>query len=286
MLKTLFSILTLGILLNHPFQAIAQELGAGGYLPATLFGEPTHFYHFYFQDSKGFIWGTRDIREIIRYDGSDFAIFAPDDNDTTSFSGCRLSSNWVSFLEDRDGQLWIRALEGCLDRFNPETGRFERLSPQIRRQFPEAEGMGLIDGMMEDRQGNIWIAATQMGAIKFDWESREWHRFSAEGAILAILEDNNGHIWGCVEARNGDLIMSKLNERTKRFEPQMTLPFPERTGVLPTANRSNQVIRLGNTSSFCCWSTVRSICSTRSMDLLPSLHGFHSKRRWLAGLPE
>ena len=223
--------------------------------PATFLsfltpGEPTSYDQFFFQDSHGFIWGTRDNHSIIRYDGHGYEIFAPDETDSTAFAGCPLYADWLEFLEDRTGKIWIRTMSGCLDRYDPQTDRFGHMIPVLMEQFPKTRGSGRFSDILEDRQGNIWIASETWGLVRYHSDKNKFEVFPMSGFPSLIFEDVNGRIWAFLDKGNNDQSLYRLDAQTGRLEG--CVPVPALSGPSNKENRNlrNTAVRMGNTSSF------------------------------------
>lgn len=213
-------------------------------------GEPTSYDLLYFQDSQGFLWGVRDNHAIIRYDGHDFAVFAPDEADSTAFAGCPLYANWVEFLEDRSGKVWIRTKSGCLDRYDPQTGRFEHMNSVLRRQLSPKWGAGEYRDILADRLGNIWIASENLGVLRYDTETGTFEQVPQPGQLSLIFEAPDGQIWGCLDQGMGNRSLVQLDPQTDSLEKRLPLPTKGNRLVGIFRNRSDQAVRLGNTTSF------------------------------------
>jgi ligand-binding sensor domain-containing protein len=107
-----------------------------------------------------------------------------------------LSYNVVnSFLQDRDGQLWIGTYGG-LDRF--DGSHFTTF--KIDRQNPDKTlGNNIVHDLCQDNDGNIW-AATNNGISRYDrrtgrfFNVRKVEGFTL-GKCLNILCDRQGRIW-------------------------------------------------------------------------------------------
>ncbi|MCO6475379.1 MAG: response regulator, partial [Phaeodactylibacter sp.] len=99
----------------------------------------------------------------------------------------------VQFFPDSEGKIWL-AIDWCgLDRYDPETGRFEHFNDDIfavRKFSPR-----LYWYVIEDSKLNIWIGA-QAGLYKYSKKKEEafslasgmWH-------VNLIMEDHEGGIW-------------------------------------------------------------------------------------------
>ncbi|MCO6480663.1 MAG: hypothetical protein J5I94_28740, partial [Phaeodactylibacter sp.] len=82
-----------------------------------------------FQDRQGFLWGTDQYRlgKVARYDGYEVEAFPLAPSDT---AGVQCLGE-VQFFPDSEGKIWL-AIDWCgLDRYDPETGRFEHFNDDI-----------------------------------------------------------------------------------------------------------------------------------------------------------
>lgn len=140
------------------------------------------------------------------------------DADPYTVKGHRMNS----FAVDGQGYLWIAA-DGCLNRYNPATGRFRKLQEKQKKLENHSGNTNLH--LLLDRGGNLWIAsmgglsklpATEL-AKPFDYADLQFEHFLyrpgdnrsiSSDVVFCLLEDSNGHIWAGTDAG--------LN----RFDPQ------------------------------------------------------------------
>lgn len=127
-----------------------------------------------------------------------------------------LSHNAVtSFLEDREGYLWIGTEDG-LNRFDGH---------RYRQFLASADERGLSDAyvtaLRQDRAGRIWIATTY-GLNRYDPATERFHHYYqrpglvaglAHNRVNAILETRSGELWF---ASHGGL--SRYRPETDDFE--------------------------------------------------------------------
>ena len=161
--------------------------------PNTLVEPSKAQLSFYFQDSQGFLWGTQTEDKIIRFDGYQTQVFLHDPSDSTTQSGCMFYAAGTGFLEDRQGRIWVRSKYGCLDRFDPKTGRFEAVGKRIAEQFGS---YGFFRNFMGGADGNIWIASTGKGVFRFDLATEKIVQFQPyRSPVWLIFQDANSDIW-------------------------------------------------------------------------------------------
>lgn len=116
-----------------------------------------------------------------------------------------LVDNWVlDIYEDNSGMLWLGTLEGGLERFDRESGRF--LHHNYNATDPLGWNKNHINTIYEDRAGVIW-AGTNGGVIQYDREMDAFNDFYifkdpvevlSKNEVNAILEDREGILWTAV----------------------------------------------------------------------------------------
>ena len=240
------------VLCSKFFVLSAQETTgnlSSPFYPYVPLGTSTFKDKFYFQDSKGFIWGVRNLLTIIRYDGNKYEIFPMDEGDSTSYSVQYFSNDW-EFIEDQKGKIWIRTYANSLNLFDPETGEFKNLIPGIKKQFPQATNLGAITDIINDRDGNIWITAINLGVLRYDQLQKTYELIAQSEGILKIFEDTEGQIWGYSWETEPARKLARLNRQLRRFEsigvfPKSVNPSKPVNSVLP----GFRAIPFGNTNS-------------------------------------
>jgi len=148
-----------------------------------------------FEDSRGRLWaGTYQggLVEIRNPGGRPVFVHyrhQPGRPDT-------LGSNFVTCLaECRDGGLWVGTVDGGLNRFDPETGRFQ---PVVQR----TDGANSVYAIQEDAFGTLWLG-TLNGLGRYLPVSGELQVIrAAPGAgrlghpnVFALHLDNTGMLW-------------------------------------------------------------------------------------------
>ncbi len=103
------------------------------------------------QDKYGFMWFAT-YGGLNRYDGHNFTVFVHDENDSTS-----LNNNTIETLfQDNDGYIWVVFNEtGGLDRFNPETGKFDHFLNDP--DDPTSISSNAVTQVIQDKTGDIWV---------------------------------------------------------------------------------------------------------------------------------
>jgi signal transduction histidine kinase/ligand-binding sensor domain-containing protein/DNA-binding response OmpR family regulator len=156
------------------------------------------------QDSSGFLWfGT--MNGLVRYDGYDLVVFAPSQDDTTSFGGRTV----LALHEDVAGDIWIGTYLRGLWKYETRLGTFRPIDlGQASGVRPEAD---LVNAIAEDDQGRLWVGM-QYGLVSVDLATEEvtWHDKLTEDLgpngqalpVIAIMVDKKGRIW-CGTDKNG-----------------------------------------------------------------------------------
>jgi len=99
-----------------------------------------------------------------------------------------------SLLIDRQGILWIGTYEDGLNRYDPETGHFERIPTAMRK----------VPSILEDHHGVLWIAMFGGGLMTIDPATEERKRYQhdetredslSSDKVISIFEDAAGGMW-------------------------------------------------------------------------------------------
>ncbi len=147
------------------------------------------------QDRLGYLWfGTYD--GLNRYDGYSFKTYKFDPNDSGSISNNRI----LAIAEDAEGRLWVGTDGGGLNRFDRQTGKFERF------RFQEEQGGSGRDKVLaihSDRKGRLWVGTGGGGLLRRepDGSFKTYRRGSSrEGSlshnrVRVLFEDRKGRLW-------------------------------------------------------------------------------------------
>ncbi len=207
-----------------------------------------------FEDSKGNFWiGTSgDGLHLMDRDAGTFKRLTYDAStertptrpflEGTGPDELPVYSHITSIYEDNQGRIWITAIVGGINVYNPETGEtfhFESGQPEIvNTNFinPEnGESIRLESGQLEiintnfiwqtfqSRDKTIWICTGGEGAqvfkvnlIDFNIPFFEYDLIQQDsaGSPHGILEDRNGHIWYGQSTENQPWKLWQINRKT------------------------------------------------------------------------
>jgi signal transduction histidine kinase/ligand-binding sensor domain-containing protein len=149
------------------------------------------------QDHTGLMWiGTTD-KGICTYNITNhkFKRYPYQTGDRT-LSGDKLDDNCVDQIyEDRQGIIWVNTLQGGLNRFNRETGKFKSFLVDNHLR------VGTNTNIFEDSKGRLWVANYYKGLLEFDRKTGHYIKTINEdsgllfNSIADINEDKNGFLW-------------------------------------------------------------------------------------------
>ncbi|MEJ7828605.1 MAG: two-component regulator propeller domain-containing protein [Segetibacter sp.] len=140
-----------------------------------------------YEDRSGSFWlGTRDGLVLMNRQNGFLKPYRYNLEDTTSFH-----NNTVNCMyEDKSGDLWVGGYLGGVNRFIPESGRFERF---LKRA-------GVIS-LCQDSEGILWVG-TSTGLYRSNAALNQFARFTVSNIeilenikIDGILEDNQKALW-------------------------------------------------------------------------------------------
>lgn len=192
-----------------------------------LNGEKIDYLFIYacFLDSKGYLWVAAANQGILRfklYDNPGIAngvidadIFPIVEDDVD----LNFKNNVFSFIEDKDGKIWLASQSKTLFYFDNQRNKF------IPQPINLPEASKFSDKRKElilDRDGNFFISIEDNGLLFWDRKKNKFTLFKPNGTdtgpkgnvLFALAEDKNGSIW--VGDRNSEGI-SIFNKETGKF---------------------------------------------------------------------
>lgn len=132
-----------------------------------------------FQDSRGFIWiGTED--GLNRYDGFDFVVYRPVQNDPNSISNPRI----LSVSEDKFDNLWIGTNGGGLNKYDRQTNKFTNYLPGS--EDSQSLSGKVIHCILATPDGELWIG-TENGLSLMNLEKGAFVDLNKAYSKLAVL---------------------------------------------------------------------------------------------------
>jgi two-component system sensor histidine kinase ChiS len=119
-----------------------------------------------FQDSRGFIWiGTED--GLNKYDGYDFTIYRPKQDNKFSISNPRI----LSIVEDNYGNLWIGTNGGGLNKYDRNYDRFYAYLPKANDSLSIAGT--IVHCILPCSNDELWIG-TENGLSLFNVKTNQF----------------------------------------------------------------------------------------------------------------
>jgi ligand-binding sensor domain-containing protein len=119
-----------------------------------------------FQDSKGFMWFSTD-NGLDKYDGYNIRQYQYLHDDTTSIG----QGQSGTIFEDSRGNIWASTANGIVNKLNPETEKFKRLSVY---KIHGAQLGGGLEKIKEDASGNIWCLDGNLIQINTKTDGRKY----------------------------------------------------------------------------------------------------------------
>ncbi|HHE64527.1 MAG TPA: hypothetical protein ENL09_00720, partial [Bacteroidetes bacterium] len=161
-----------------------------------------------FQDHLGFLWFGTD-NGLVQYDGYQFEIYQPDDNDPQSISGYSVGQ----ISEDNNGNLWVLIMDdGRINKFNRKTKKFNRFTPDPGDSTSERY-QGVFQFYL-DSAGDLWTVTFEGKLDKINTETgniKHYHDILNDTTNLsssivsayavgglrrsALYEDSEGMMW-------------------------------------------------------------------------------------------
>lgn len=156
------------------------------------------------QDRDGFLWfGTEE--GLNRYDGYNFEVFRPQNNDSTTLSDATVKK----IFADSKGNIWIGLNKG-INRYDAETGHFERFVPQKNNlhsisndQIDLNSYLINLKPFVEDKSGNVWVC-TLGGLNYYNSSTHLFARYNhnpiepnslPSDTVLVVFTESENVIW-------------------------------------------------------------------------------------------
>lgn len=178
------------------------------------------------QDSKGFMWfGTSN--GLVRYDGHAFTTYTHKPADSTSLS----DSFIIEIIEDHQGFLWVSTLNAGLNRFNPATGKSDRLADIIRDE--DFRKVKRFSALSLAPDGTVWVGSENLHRIHPQQFTVEKFKPLPNSNVISIYFSDNRWVW---LGTNGDGF-GKFDATLQKFE-QLTVSHND-----PVINERANVVR-------------------------------------------
>lgn len=128
-------------------------------------------------DKQGFVWlGT--MFGLVKYDGKNYHIYNNDPFDSTTIG----YDDVINIFEDKDGFLWIATWANGVNRFNPNTEKFERYfnNPNDSSSISS----NATTAFSQDGSGNIWVASQNGVLNKYNDQKKSFERITIPRSVL------------------------------------------------------------------------------------------------------
>ncbi len=155
------------------------------------------------------LWtGTTNGINILDLKTEKFRYYNYDTKDSTSLS----HPNVMNFYEDKNGYVWVATYGGGLNRFDPKTEKFLRLTQ---------ENSGLpnngVYGSLPDENGNLWLS-TNNGITKLNPVTFEFRNYSVDDGLQS--EEFNGGSY--YKARDGEMFFGGIKGFNSFYPSEVT----------------------------------------------------------------
>ncbi|GAB6283552.1 MAG: hypothetical protein STSR0008_23280 [Ignavibacterium sp.] len=146
------------------------------------------------QDDIGFMWfATED--GLNKFDGNEFTVYRPIDNDTTSLSDLGIRKVY----KDKTGNIWVLSQIGNLNLYNFQKNNFRRFlfSNKFNKKIK-------IISLTEDANNVLWVASTKGELFYYDSKNKKFvQKFFNENIqkqlesihLLCLLSASDGTLW-------------------------------------------------------------------------------------------
>jgi signal transduction histidine kinase/ligand-binding sensor domain-containing protein/DNA-binding response OmpR family regulator len=183
------------------FQHIGFDKGLGSLFVQSIF-----------QDDVGYMWFLTDFG-LYKYDGYNFTLYKLPVNSQV------ISGNMPGTIaQDKQGNFWICSINGGVEKFNPELGKFTNYLLD-KGQPPTSYANTALEVFIDGKE-NLWIGSSE-GLYKFNKYDSTFAAFKHDennpyslghNAVNGIFEDKTGNLW---IATGGGL--DRLDRTTNNF---------------------------------------------------------------------
>lgn len=183
------------------------------------------------QDASGLLWvGTFSGGiDIAMRNSAAIQLFQPVNGNPATLSYGAVPG----FAEDNAGQVWIPTDGGGVNRFNPRTARFDRMTTRN-----SALPVDAVLAVTPDPDGTLWFATWGAGLAHFDPRTK---RVTTETRANSDIPDD--HLYEVLRTRHGELWIGTDNGVIARRDPR-TGRFSQRIRVAPDGFDDSSVLQL------------------------------------------
>lgn len=121
-------------------------------------------------DQQGFIW-LATIDGLFRYDGHKFKVYKNDPDDPNSINGL----NIMDLVESEDGRIWIAAIGGGVNEYDPETNTFKSYQFPVENSFIERFTTVCLQA---DEDNKLWVGTFDSGFFEFDQVTKKFRHYN------------------------------------------------------------------------------------------------------------
>ncbi len=149
------------------------------------------------QDRQGFLWfGTQD--GLNKFDGYEFTVYRPEEGNEKSIGD---KDAW-SLVEDPSGDIWIGLYRAGLNRFDPHTQTFERLTHQPDN--PQSLSHDSVRAVLLDHNNTLWVGTEGGGLNRLDRITKTFKHYRhqpddpkslSHDSVTSMIQDVEKQIW-------------------------------------------------------------------------------------------